>query len=680
MRWEFYPKLALDGMRKNRRLYIPYLLTGAGMVAMFYILTFLSEEGSLSLPRGGETMRSVLGLGTWVVAFFSVLFLFYTNSFLMRRRKREFGLYNILGMGKGNLGAVLFWENLFVASFAFVVGLVLGIALSKLAELGMVRLVQGEASLVFSVSIPGMCHTIVVFTPVFLLLYLNGLRQLRFSTALALLRSENAGEKPPKGNWFLGLLGVVLLGVAYYIAVISGDPVSALMLFFVAVIMVIMGTYLLMIAGSVLLCRILQRNKRYYYKPNHFVSVSSMVYRMKRNGAGLASICILATMVLVMLSSTTALYFGGEESLLARYPREINMGLFFPDTASMSREKVEAVREGLTGVVWRHGVEPQNVLDYRSLSFTASLKDGMLDPQIRATDFSSMVEVCVLPLEDFNAVSGSETALAEGEALVSVYRTAFPGDTLSFADGPSFHVREQDLGDTCFSRQQAVSVLPSLTLIVPDFDENAVAMADAIDREDSFEMLNPRWMFLFDTGLDDNDEYLMTQDLMEEMHQLSEKYNIGYYAERRNAERDDYYGTYGGFLYLGILLSIVFLFATVLIIYYKQISEGYEDQARFEIMQKVGMTRREIRKSVNSQLLTVFFLPLLFAGLHMLFAFPMVHKMLMLFNLDNVGLFAATTGVCFLVFAFFYLLVYRGTSNVYFKIVSGMREGERERI
>ena len=675
MKWEFYPKLALDGMRKNSRLYIPYLLTGAGMVAMFYILTFLSENADKAVRRGIEMMTSTLGLGTWVVAFFAVLFLFYTNSFLMRRRKREFGLYNMLGMGKGNLSVVLLWENIFTAAFSLAVGLIVGIALSKLAEWGMVRLLQGETSFDFQVSIPGICHTVTVFAPIFLLLYLNGLRQIRFSTAIALMRSENAGEKPPKANWFLGISGLLLLGAAYYMAVTIADPVSAMMLFFGAVIMVIAATYLLMIAGAVLLCRVLQKNKRYYYKPNHFISVSSMVYRMKRNGAGLASICILATMVLVMLSSTTALYFGGENALLMRYPREINLLVHFPDTASMSSPNVEPIRENLTGTVWRRGAEPKNVLDYRSLNFTASMKDGVIDPQIQAgLDMSGLAEVQILPLADFNAVSGQKMTLAEGEALVSTYRAPFPGETLSFQGGPSFRIRELNLDNTMFSGRQAVSIFPSVTVVVPDLDATAAALAASIGREDGYELIYPRWTFSFDTGLDESAEQQLFQDLLNELGDMSSELDIGYSTECRNAEREDFYGTYGGFLYLGILLSIVFLFATALIIYYKQISEGYEDQSRFELMRKVGMTKREIRKSVNSQLLTVFFLPLLGAGLHMAFAFPMLQKILLLFNLNNLSLFAITTVVSFAAFAFFYMLVYRGTSNAYYKIVSGMGE------
>lgn len=668
MKWEFYSRLALDGMRKNRRLYIPYLLTGAGMTAMFYILTFLSENAAPALPRGGRTMSAVLSLGTWVVAFFSVLFLFYTNSFLMRRRKREFGLYNILGMGKGNLGVVLFWENLYVAAFSLIAGLALGVALSKLAELGMVRLLQGENDFDFSVSITGLCHTVVVFAPIFLLLYLNGLRQLRFSTALALLKSENAGEKPPKGNWVLGLLGAVLLGTAYYIAVTIADPVSAIMLFFVAVIMVIAGTYLLMIAGSVLLCRVLQKNKRYYYKPNHFISISSMVFRMKRNGAGLASICILATMVLVMISSTTALYFGGEDSLLARYPREIDLLLYFPNTEAMTQERVDSIREDLVGTVWKHGVEPQNCMDYRSLSFAGALRNGTLESVALTdvVDISSVVQVHIFPLSDFNAMYGQNKTLAKDEALVSAYRVPFTSDTISLPNGRSFRVQSHVEG--IFSDDlAAIDVLPTLSVVVPDFDETASAL------EKNLEQFNLHWTYNFDTGLGETAESELFQDVINKIAGNAGD-EIGATFERRNAEREDFYGTYGGFLYLGILLSVVFLFATVLIIYYKQISEGYEDQARFDIMQKVGMTKREIRKSINSQLLTIFFLPLLGAALHMLFAFPMVRKLLLLFNLNNVQLFMITTAVSFLVFACFYLLVYRGTSNVYYKIVSGVRD------
>ena len=310
MKIGFYPRLAADGIRKNKRMFTPFILTCTGMVMMFYIIMYLATSKILDSLIGGATLRQIFALGSWVIAVFAAIFLFYTNSFLIRRRKKEFGLYNILGMGKRNIARILFLETLIIAVVSIALGLIAGIAFSKFAELGMVNIMHGEVTYDLSISGLAVVRSLHVFGVIFLLLLLNSIRQVRFASAFSLLRSENAGEKPPKGNWLFGLLGVVLLTVAYYLAATIENPITALFAFFVAVIMVIVGTYLVMISGSVLFCRILQKKKNYYYKPNHFVSVSSMVYRMKRNGAGLASICILATMVLVIMASTACLYFG----------------------------------------------------------------------------------------------------------------------------------------------------------------------------------------------------------------------------------------------------------------------------------------------------------------------------------------------------------------------------------
>ena len=295
-----YPRLAFDAMRKNKRLYLPFLLTCTGMVAIFYIISYLSFNPTIRDMRGGEALTSMMSLGSFVIGIFSLIFLFYTHSFLMRRRKREFGLYHILGMGKGNLAMLLLWQTGILAVYALVSGLALGIALSKLAELGLVRLLGGQTGFELLVSWRALGMTLLIFSVIFLLQYLSALLQIRRSSSVSLLRSEQYGEKPPRANWVLALLGLLLLCAAYYLAVSIEEPISALGWFFVAVVMVIAATYLLMIAGSVALCRLLQKRKRYYYKPNHFVSTASMAYRMKRNGAGLASICILATMVLVI--------------------------------------------------------------------------------------------------------------------------------------------------------------------------------------------------------------------------------------------------------------------------------------------------------------------------------------------------------------------------------------------
>ena len=356
MKFGLYPRLALAGIRKNKRLYVPYLLTCTGMVMMYYIIIFLQHNEMLDGMRGGTTASAILALGGWVVAIFACIFLFYTHSFLLRRRKKEFGLYNILGMGRRHLVRIEIWETIFVAIGTTAAGLLCGIAFSKLAELGLMNLMHGSISYVFSISAPAIMATLLIFGVIHLLLLLRAAVAVGRTSAISLLQSEAAGEKPPRANWLLGLLGVILLGVAYYMAVTIKEPLMALSLFFVAVILVILATYLIMISGSVLLCRQLQKNTAYYYNPRHFVSVSSMAYRMKRNGAGLASVCILATMVLVMLSSTTSLYFGAEGSLMARYPWELMVEYRFESAEDLVPQNVSELRDGArwpSAAIWR---------------------------------------------------------------------------------------------------------------------------------------------------------------------------------------------------------------------------------------------------------------------------------------------------------------------------------------
>lgn len=376
MKRGLYRKLAWIGIGKNRRLYTPYILTCTGMVMMYYIVLFLSKSPLLDQMSGGGTISGMLGFGSWVIAVFALIFLFYTNSFLVRRRKKEFGLYNILGMGKRSIAGILCWETLMIAGIAFLAGSVSGIALSKLAELGLVNIIHGQVNYSVSVSFGALAQTFLMFAGIFLLIFLNTLRQIHASSPMALLRSENSGEKPPKANWIPGISGVLLLAAAYYLAVTIKDPVTAFVMFFAAVLMVIAGTYLLFIAGSVVFCRALQKNKNYYYKPNHFVSVSSMVYRMRRNGAGLASICILGTMVLVMISSTACLYIGAEDSLRTRYPREITADICLNDTAHMRSENIDHLRAVITETAKKNGTGQINVMDYRTASCVGILKEG----------------------------------------------------------------------------------------------------------------------------------------------------------------------------------------------------------------------------------------------------------------------------------------------------------------
>lgn len=295
MNRSFSLKLAWTGIKKNKKLYKPYILTCSAMVMMFYIISALACSPLISNIRGGTMAQQALVFGTYVIGIFSVIFIFYTNSFLMRRRKKEFGLYNVLGMSKTNIAVLLFFETLITAVISLVAGLVFGIAFSKFSELLLVKMINGMPEFSFYISTGSILSAVVLFFVIFGLMYLNSLRQIHLSDPINLIKSEKQGEKPPKANFLLGIIGTALLLFAYYLAVTIKRPEEALVMFFIAVIMVILATYLLFIAGSVMLCRVLQKKKKYYYKPNHFVSVSSMMFRMKRGGAGLASICILLT-------------------------------------------------------------------------------------------------------------------------------------------------------------------------------------------------------------------------------------------------------------------------------------------------------------------------------------------------------------------------------------------------
>ena len=537
-----YTRLAWDGIRKNKRLYLPYLLTCVGMVTLYYMMSELCGSPLLDSMRGGTSSRLVLGLGTWVIAIFSALFLFYTNSFLVRRRQREFGLYHVLGLGKRHIALLCAIETLLTAAIALATGLVIGIGLSFAVELGLRASIRAEVDFAFRVSGAVVAKTVLVYLAIFLLILLSTLVKVGRGTAVSLLRSESCGEKPPRANVLVAVLGAVLLVVAYGMAVSIQEPLQAMLLFFVAVILVILGTYLLIIAGSVALCRALQKNKSYYYQSRHFVSVSSMTYRMKRNGAGLASICILATMVLVMLSSSACLYFGAEDSLNATYPHEFSLTVWARDAEALP--KLEAVLDAAGapyGVeIWRRGEVEQN----------------------------------------------GEEVIWSGQF------------------------------DTGLSREQQLAL--------------GGAIGEALNDPDT------------------------TQ---------------GFSRSFRAEAADEFYGTYGSLFFIGIVLSVLCICAAVLIIYYKQLCEGYEDQPRFAIMQKVGMTAPDIRRSVNSQLLTVFFLPLAGAALHMAFAFPMIRRVLLVFSLNNTALFVATALISLAVLSVVYTLVYRATSNAYYRIV-----------
>ena len=679
MKVGFYPKLAVMGILKNKRLYVPYILTCIGMVMMQYIITFLSLSPIIGSMEKGENVQNILSLGVWVIAVFAAIFLFYTNSFLIRRRKKEFGLYNILGMGKRNIGHILFWESIIEAVVSLIIGLGVGIALSKLAELGLINVIDGNISYNLSICVPAVTFTATLFAGIFVLILINNLFHIRLSNPMALLKSESAGEKPPKANWVFGIAGAVILAAAYYIAVSIKNPLSALTWFFIAVIMVIAATYMLFVSGSVVFCRILQKNKKYYYKSNHFVSVSSMAFRMKRNGAGLASICILGTMVLVMIASSACLYIGKEDSLRTAYPRDMISDFQSENAEKMNDELISGIKTVINNVLGEKNLEAQDIIEYKNAQLCGLIRNGVLETDWNENGenplmYEDLYYVYLIPLSYYNNIMGTNIKLEQNGALIYMPRGTYPFDKLTVKDSVTINVKGV-LGDFPVTGEAMTYTVPTLFAVIPDFDETVRTLEEKLNTNGGRDLIQTHWYYAFNLDAPDEIQIEMFDRLWQAFRDNLPS-ACGYSLKSLASNKADFYNTFGSLFFLGIILSIVFIFAAVLIIYYKQISEGYEDMARFEIMQKVGMTKKDIRKSINSQMLTVFLLPLVMAGVHLAFAFPMICKLITLFNVINTNLLILTTLVSFFVFALFYTLVYRITSNAYYNIVSGAKEGK----
>ena len=657
-------RLAWSGIRKNRKLYLPYCLTIIGMVMMSYIMQALSYAPALHAMKGGSQLEAILSLGKLVIAVFAAIFLLYTNSFLIRRRYREFGLYNVLGMDKNALCRVAFWENLIVAVIGLAVGLALGTLLYKLAELGLVNMIRGQVDDSIVVEPESLEFTLVIFAVIFALIMIRSLIQVRHTRPLELLRSESAGEKPPRANYLLGLLGLGLLGGAYYMAVTISNALSAFTWFFVAVLMVIAGTYLVMISGSVVLCRLLQKWKGYYYKKQHFVSVSSMAYRMKRNGAGLASICILATMVLVMISSTGSLYIGAEDAIAVRYPYDSTVKLYFGRLDELDDRNVEKIQRTMERTLEAQKVTPTAEKIFRYVSVSGALLEDRLVTDFTEVNavmnYNQVYSLYLLSQADYNQMYGTDIALQPGQAMVRVYNGSWNGSHIQVG------ALELDVVGQlpCGLEMEDMTLVPSLVLVVSDLQQASVP-----------EECNMIFFCGYDFGLPEEETLEAHRALEAAVKALASEQKIHCRVECPIVERQDFYITFGGLFFIGMILSAMFIAAAALIIYYKQVSEGYEDQSRFAIMRKVGMTRQDIKKSINSQILTVFFIPLLLAGVHLAFAFPLVWQLLTMFSLTNKRLAICTNIGAFLIFCVFYVVIYRFTAHAYYRIVS---ESERK--
>ncbi|MDD6042708.1 MAG: FtsX-like permease family protein [Eubacteriaceae bacterium] len=673
MKIGFYPKLAFTTIKNNRKLYLPYFLTCVGMITMFYIMSSLCNNPMYEYMGGGTSLNFIMFLGQRVIGIFALIFLFYTNSFLVKRRNMEFGLYNVLGMGKNKLSIITIYETLIISISSTICGLFFGILFSKLAELGLMKVVKAEATMEFRVPIDAVLFTVAVFAFIFFVILISSLIIIRRTNTLQMLNSEKLGEKPPKGNGLIALLGAIILGVAYYLAVSIKTPLAAFTVFFIAVIMVIIATYIIFTTGSVAICRILKKKKGYYYKKNHFASVSSMAFRMKRHGAGLASICILSTMVLVVMSSTVSLYIGSENSFKARYPRQISSSVKTYSVEQMKDENLDIIKSDIQSEVEKAALKIENPVEYRYAETYGAILDDKFEYSIEklnemnVSEYDMATALHILPVEDYRELTGKDVSLKEDETLIHCIRTKYKKDTIQIGDVRVYKVAG-DAVDFDVKGSVMADVTPSIYLIVSDYSD---FIHDVFKNEELNNNFSVGWTYSFDTNGDEDAQINLYSNIYDKIAQdNNDNMFHSFSVECAAGNRYDFYTTYGGLFFIGIILSGVFMLATVLIIYYKQVSEGYEDKKNFEVMQKVGMNKSDIRKSVNSQVITVFFAPLVFAILHLAFAFPLVWKILQLFNLQNLPLIIIVTVCSAVVYGLIYGVVYKITSNSYYSIVS----------
>lgn len=659
-----YTKLAITNIKNNRQFYFPYLLTGIITVAMFYIMCALESNPGIQSMPGAKDLGLILRLGIGVIGIFAVIFLFYTNSFIIKRRKKELGIYNILGMEKRHIAKILSKEAFFTAIIAIGGGLVTGVLFHKLACMLLYRMIGFNGGITFSFSKKGVMITAILFAIVYLLTYIYDLFQVQLANPIELLQSGNKGEREPKTKAIMAVLGVLCLGAGYFIAITTKNPIKALTLFFVAVILVIIGTYLLFTAGSIALLKILRRNKGYYYQTKHFTSVSGMIYRMKQNAVGLANICILSTMVLVAVSTTVSLYVGIEDIMKERYPNEINISAYY-DTGAPAEDSIAPIVEKS---VKESGRKIRHEEDYLELYFAAIKDQGQysLDKEKVKTAGDRVSGFVVLTREDCKKKYNEEIPeLAENEvALFTIKKTDM--DTLVL-ENRSYHVKEIKQFENTEDFETIADMMDEYYyVIVNDVQdmERLWQLQKDIYQENSSSISR---QVRLDIDGDSEQKKECFENIKTALGPEQAKARI--LIDSRQSNLDEFYQIYGGFLFLGLFLGILYFMITVLIIFYKQISEGYDDKERFSIMEKVGMSNDEVKATIRSQVRTVFFLPILMAAIHVGMAFPMIKRLLSLFGLSNTALFAGCMAGTILVFALIYLLVFLKTSKTYYKIV-----------
>lgn len=665
-----FSRLAKQNIRNNKTTYIPYMITCIFCIAMIYMMEFLRDCPTLDQAvRQADEVRMIVFTGEIVVEIFCIIFLIYSNSFLMKRRQKEIGLYNILGLERNHIGIVMFLETIITSIGSLAGGIAAGIIGSKLALLLLLKLLHIPSVLGFYISVKGIFTCLFMFGIIFLMILFLNLAKIHLSRPVELLRGNNTGEKEPVAKWLMALIGFICLGAGYYLAVTTESPIKAITIFLLAVILVMAGTYLLFTAGSIVILKFLRRRKSFYYRTGNFISISGMLYRMKQNAIGLASICILSTGVLLMISMTVSIYFGMNDIMLNRYPYDVDMSV-----TSISEDECQTAIEAFEKAIADNKVPVEKSVEEIYLDIVCS-KNGdqiLIKPANTIRNSDSVLVLSLLNQAEYERLTGISANLNDGE-IFAWYPLAVQKDSVT-VDETEFTVKKWLDKNPLTCGEDAIS--DNAVLVVTDedfkkFDEMRTEMYKGVSSAPAGEDLT------LHLGLDitgsETDKIDFGTPVMEVVKDLKKNgglsENSWITSGIRQQEYESYYADNGSLLFIGIFLGSLFLMGTAMIIYYKQISEGYEDQKRFEIMQKVGLSRREVRSSVRRQILMVFFLPLLMAMLHITMAFPMIRRMLLLFGMTNTKLFIGCTAGTVLIFAVVYGLIYLMTARSYYHIV-----------
>lgn len=671
-----YAKLAGTNIRNNRQLYLPYILSGIMTVAMFYLMMFINNNPGIDKIPGARNLKMIMELGVGVIAIFSYIFIFYTNSFISKRRKKEIGIYNILGMEKRHIGRVLALETVFVAVITILGGLAAGIVFSKLVLMLLYRILGFDETVMFYITGSGIRTTLVVFGILYVLTLIYNLMQITFAKPVELLRGGNVGEKEPKTKWLMAIAGAACIVTAYYIAITTENPIKVLTLFFVAVLLVIAGTYFLFTAGSIAVLKMLRNNKNFYYNKKHFAAVSGMLYRMKQNAAGLASICVLSTMVLVMVSTTVSMFAGVQDELAARYPQEITLYSTYDNVFEGKDDVTDLVKQTIAD----QGRTIENECSYRYLLLLLKQNDTSFEAASQDTWNSDLAMVNVVTRDDLIALDDrftEENTSLPQSGTVSVYGSkAYDADTITIL-GKEFQVGESRVFTLDKDMYASLGFNDDYYVVVDSLDtlKDIFALANTDNRITSY-----RGVSGYDIDGTTAEKIACADAVNEAIQDANEKAGLNKedtvtngltsrYMESRSANENEFYSLYGGLFFLGVFLGIMFLMVTVMIIFYKQISEGYDDKQRYEIMEKVGMSNEEVKTSIQSQIRMVFFLPIVTAAIHVAAAFPMINRLLMLLNLTNTRLFVICLIITILIFTVIYYIVFKLTSRSYYKIV-----------